>query len=604
MKIDLQNAVNKYKKTTSIYNAINEAIVNSIQANASKIVVKIVPTNDADLYGQYLLASVSIEDDGDGFNEVNRKSFLTYLSRHKQEEGCQGIGRLSYLKSFEKVHILSKQNKEQVDFDFTTELDEAKIQSKLIEDETKKTIITLEKPINDIKYDLDKTYQEIYNHIYPFLFLRKKDCEIIINDDYKKITRDDVKNIQVENFVVNEKDQPINLALFYRFEKSDKAILDDFLCINSRPMKSFKHKPLQITLNKREGYHITFLLESDWFNKQSNSFHNIDIEEDAEEEIQESLFKNKDVKKEWLDVKEKVKQILNELLNKEFPELEKENAKKISDLKEKYLHYADYIESSNVGFVTEKKILDNAYEKMRDQEEKVINSSNPSEEDINKCVNTSLIAYILHRQRIIEKLQELKHTEIEKKIHNLFLEKGLEGYEERQVPLDKNNLWLLDDKFMSYTYIASEKAISTFLDSAGLEKNASNEEMDIVLYSNSQEKKKAVIVELKKLTANYKENGTGINQLFNYSAQLSDAGIKELYLYLIAEIDDKFRRQLVSKEGFKKIFSHEGEVYQRSYDDNNAYIQIISPNVIIADAAARNKTFLEIIKNFKKIKET
>ena len=179
----------------------------------------------------------------------------------------------------------------------------------------------------------------------------------------------------------------------------------------------------------------------------------------------------------------------------------------------------------------------------------------------------------------------------------------MEGYEERQVPLDKNNLWLLDDKFMSYNYIASEKAISTFLNCAGLEKNSSNEEMDIVLYSNSQEKQKAVIVELKKLTANYKENGTGINQLFNYSAQLYDAGIKELYLYLIAEIDDKFRRQLVSKEGFKKIFSHEGEVYQRSYDDNNAYIQIISPNVIIADAAARNKTFLKIIKNSKKIRE-
>jgi hypothetical protein len=602
MKTDLQNAVNKYKKN-SIYHAINEAIVNSIQANASKIVVKIVPTNDADLYGQCCLSSVSIEDDGDGFNEVNRKSFLTYLSRHKQEQGCQGIGRLSYLKSFEKVHILSKQNKERVDFDFTTELDETKIQPKSIEDETKKTIITLEKPIDDIKYDLDKTYQEIYNHIYPFLFLRTKDCEIIINDDYKKITRDDVKNIQVEKFVVNEKDQPINLALFYRFEKSDKAILDDFLCINSRPMKCFKHKPLGIKLNKKEGYHITFLLESDWFNKQSNSFHNIDIEEDVEEEIQESLFKDKDVKKEWSDVKNKVEQILNELLNKEFPELEKENAKKISDLKEKYLHYADYIESSNVGFVTEKKILDNAYEKMRDQEEKVINSSNPSEEDINKCVNTSLIAYILHRQKIIEKLQELKHTEIEEKIHNLFLEKGLEGYEERQVPLDKNNLWLLDDKFMSYNYIASEKAISTFLNCAGLEKNSSNEEMDIVLYSNSQEKQKAVIVELKKLTANYKENGTGINQLFNYSAQLYDAGIKELYLYLIAEIDDKFRRQLVSKEGFKKIFSHEGEVYQRSYDDNNAYIQIISPNVIIADAAARNKTFLKIIKNSKKIRE-
>ncbi|NBV06400.1 MAG: hypothetical protein EBS06_04075 [Proteobacteria bacterium] len=124
--------------------------------------------------------------------------------------------------------------------------------------------------------------------------------------------------------------------------------------------------------------------------------------------------------------------------------------------------------------------------------------------------------------------------------------------------------------------------------------------MDIVLYSNEQERKRAVILELKKLTANYKENGTGINQLFNYSVQLYGAGVKELYLYLIAEIDDKFRIQLVSKEGFKRIFSHEGEVYQNSYPDFNAYIQIISPNAIIADANARNKTFLDIIKSSKK----
>jgi hypothetical protein len=109
-----------------------------------------------------------------------------------------------------------------------------------------------------------------------------------------------------------------------------------------------------------------------------------------------------------------------------------------------------------------------------------------------------------------------------------------------------------------------------------------------------------VILELKKLTANYKENGTGISQLFNYCTQLYAAGIKELYLYLLAEIDDKFRLQLTSERLFKRVFSHAGEVYQNSYNDFNAYIQIISPDAIIADAAARNKTFLDIIKNSKK----
>ena len=70
-------------------------------------------------------------------------------------------------------------------------------------------------------------------------------------------------------------------------------------------------------------------------------------------------------------------------------------------------------------------------------------------------------------------------------------------------------------------------------------------------------------------------------------------------LTFIVEIDDKFKRVMISERGFNKVFSHEGEVYQRSYDDINAYIQIISPDAIIADAAARNKTFLDIIKKSK-----
>ena len=290
--------------------------------------------------------------------------------------------------------------------------------------------------------------------------------------------------------------------------------------------------------------------------------------------------------------------LLEKLLNNEFPELKKENSDKINNLKEKYPHYADYIENSNVGFVDEKQVLDNAYKKAFAEEQKLENK-NTSIEEVKKCVSNDLIRYILHRQKIIEKLQELKGATIEKEVHNLFLEQGLEGTESRQVPLDKNNLWLLDDKFMSYSYIASEKAISTFLKKVELEKNGSNDRMDIVLYSNDPERKRVVMLEMKKLSANYLENGEGITQLFQYSSQLYDAGIKELYLYLIAKIDDKFRRVIISERGFNKIFSHEGEVYQRSYDHINAYIQIISPDAIIADAAARNKTFLDIIKKSK-----
>ena len=601
MKTDLTRAIDNYKKS-SIFDSINEAIVNSIQASATKIKITIHASKSSQsdlLEEREFISSVEIKDNGDGLNKSNRESFLTYLSSHKKNQGCKGIGRLSYLKTFKKVHISSKQNNELVAFDFTPELNEDKLNPKEIIYNEKETIITLKNPVEDVKYDLEKAYNEIYDHIYPFLFLNEKDCEIIINND-KKITRDDVKNIENVKFKIikeiNAQEKCFEFNLWYRFRKCERTSLDDFLCINSRPTKRFSNKQLQLKLNEKNGYQITFLLESDWINQKSNQFHDIKIEEDEDEENDNNqMFP--DIS--WKEVRKNLSIEIEKLFNKHFPELQMENSKKINDLKEKYPHYADYIESSNVGFVDEKQLLDNAYKQARKEEQK-LESKNASIEDVKKCVSNDLIRYILHRQKIIEKLQELKNTKIEKEVHNLFLEQGLEGTEERQIPLDKNNLWLLDDKFMSYSYIASEKAISTFLQKVGLEKNGSNEEMDIVFYSNDKEKQRVVILEMKKLTANYKENGTGINQLFNYTVQLFGAGVKELYLYLIAEIDDKFRTSLTGKDNFTKIFSHQGEVYQNSYPKFNAYIQIISPDAIIADAAARNKTFLDIIKNSKK----
>ena len=185
MKTDLTRAIDNYKKS-SIFDSINEAIVNSIQASATKIKITIHASKSSQsdlLEEREFISSVEIKDNGDGLNKSNRESFLTYLSSHKKNQGCKGIGRLSYLKSFKKVHISSKQNNELVAFDFTPELNEDKLNPKEIIYNEKETIITLKNPVEDVKYDLEKAYNEIYDHIYPFLFLNEKDCEIIINNE-------------------------------------------------------------------------------------------------------------------------------------------------------------------------------------------------------------------------------------------------------------------------------------------------------------------------------------------------------------------------------------------------------------------------------------
>lgn len=561
MKTDLTSAVKNYKKS-SIYDSINEALVNSIQAGATKIEVDFTLKSANEIFSREFVSSVKIKDNGDGFNEGNRKSFLTYLSRHKEKQGCQGIGRLSYLKTFQKVHISSKQNRELVEFDFTTELSEDKLKPKKITADTKETIIQMITPIDkdgkpiNINYDLEKTYSEIYNHLYPFLFLYDKSCEIIINNN-KRITSDDVKDIEEVKFritkTVNGNDKSADFILWYRFKQSDKPILDDFLCVNKRPTKRFSHKPLQLKINEKESSQITFLLESDWINQQANQFHDLEIEDESEEN---QIFPEIS----WKEVKKRLSIEVANLLNKEFPELEADNNKKIEELKEKYPHYADYIENNNVGFVDEKQLLDNAYKQARIEEQK-LESKNTSIEEVKKCVSNDLIRYILHRQKIIEKLSELSSNKenLEKTIHDLILKKGLDGFDYSPVKIEENNIWLIDDKFMTYDYVASNKQIQTILPNCGLERD-SQDAPDIAIYVPDKDGvKKMVLIELKKFTATDYENGKGVMQLRNYSKLITDSGVSEAYLYLLAEMDNKdFRGQLEDTFHFKKYSPKKG----------------------------------------------
>ncbi|MCX9063903.1 ATP-binding protein, partial [Citrobacter portucalensis] len=48
-----------------------------------------------------------IEDNGCGFNDINFNSFQTLDSDHKIDKGCRGVGRLIWLKVFDKVNISS-----------------------------------------------------------------------------------------------------------------------------------------------------------------------------------------------------------------------------------------------------------------------------------------------------------------------------------------------------------------------------------------------------------------------------------------------------------------------------------------------------------------
>ncbi len=119
--LDVNSVIEDCKKV-SICDAVNEAILNSIQANASDIKVKFTTIKDNEL--SYKIKSIEIIDNGEGFNDENIKHFSTLYTKNKKEKGCKGYGRVYYKKAFEAVEISSfnsNKNNEKVNFVFTND---------------------------------------------------------------------------------------------------------------------------------------------------------------------------------------------------------------------------------------------------------------------------------------------------------------------------------------------------------------------------------------------------------------------------------------------------------------------------------------------------
>lgn len=101
-----------------------EAVVNSIHAieeagitaDQGKIIVEIVRNGQSSLninankLGRDPVEDIvgfKIIDNGIGFNDVNMESFKTLDSEHKADKGCRGVGRLMWLKVFDRVSVKS-----------------------------------------------------------------------------------------------------------------------------------------------------------------------------------------------------------------------------------------------------------------------------------------------------------------------------------------------------------------------------------------------------------------------------------------------------------------------------------------------------------------
>lgn len=624
---DISSRVNQY-------DVLFEAITNAIHANATNIKCHL-NTNDNLLndgekeIGSIKVDTIKVVDNGDGLTDDNYKSFSKYRTVYKKALGCKGVGRFVFLKLYEFAIYNSQlhniQEKRTIKFDINFDTDDLRTESVDVEKNNTEIVLTkltkqyfdIDKKIDRrIELDLHKIREKVLMNLIPTLFFYKqKGSEITIDfiDEYNnisvKISPEDIPNFIKKTFEVKNKDGNVFKFHLHHIIKKEVGNMNAYYCANNRTVCDFEKQELKFSMPY--GYSGFMLLESEYFNEKVNNERNDFDIFPVRTDLVSTL--------SWEMINTELKKEIAELVKKGVPETKKINKEKLQQIQNERPYLVQYIESEDIemaGFLDKRVIIEKAKKSFDLAKEKVlINASKKefSDEELNDAIQLAqneLVSYINDRVIVIEKLKNLvdKSEKVEAVIHNLFMEMQTN---DDYYSVGKNNLWLLDDRFTTYSFAASDNRIREVLKGID-EENGDTQILDdrpdlSLFFSHNPHKPgrlKSVLVEIKPFDYASKPDRkkfAGIQQLIDYVKAFKEKEkIEEVSAYLITEIDSKLDERLTDND-FTKLFSLENPIYHRFYQGAGISIFVISASTLIKDAEARNKVFLDIIKKQTKL---
>lgn len=618
MLINLSNAIKKFYPNPVLEQVYFEAIANSIYANATEIELLI----EIESYSKPETLKMTIIDNGDGFNEDNFKRFGKLLETEDSEH--KGLGRLVFINYFKKVDISSVFANKKREFLFTENFEgkenEFKIEDTDI-DESKTVLQFSEYSKKEVyKYDYLKPKaisKAIELHFFPLFHQFKKDkkeLKITISLDTKEPNTDkefyndkqqiivkEIPKLEYLKFPIKHLSLFDEMELYYSIKKANtETSIITAICADNRTI------PLDIVTKENipQGYEIIFLFYSKFFNgKVNSSRQKLDVDTYV-----------------WKTIKSILISQINSILNEKIPSIKKRNEKIKNDLENKYPHYYGLFDETSIGLINKEKTLEIAQKKFFQAQKKILETTNLDDDQYEQAIGISsrlLAEYILYRNIIIQKLKKIDKSKNEDEIHNLIVPKSskLKG---KNVIKDiyTSNVWLFDDKFMTYSTILSEQTMDTLIQEITQDDQKSNEKgrPDIsMIFSDNPEKDNGkvdvVIIELKKLDlklAKREELRSQFKQRARRLLKYYPDKIQRIFFYGIIDFDKEFERSL-REDGFIPIFSEEGQIFygrqQVIYDDENSIereqfidITLLSFKAFWKDAERRNSTFLKILK--------
>lgn len=516
---------------------IYESIVNSIislektEQDDKKIEVIIERLPDKNeqlnLFGKNpaIIKNVTIIDNGEGFTEENFSSFKKPFSKVNKKYGCKGIGRFTILALFERMDIISifQENdqwyRRSFSFDAKHEIynenfesltGEHKLQTKviLVDCKNKQLMPYTAKNAEDIaKGIMDHCFIYYLSGNLPQISVNEKNAEgkwesLSVNNYFELESKDKEKD-----FFIRE--EAFKLYVVKTDQVSNRKYNYVSFCANSRKVGGKRELSkvdslyaYPITENGKSKYIDVYVVSSyldAHVNNQRTGFkipesnNDVLFSDDLDISIEEimravakevaSLYQSYAIETQKRNIRE-----VKEYITKSAPQyrsfiyrkdvLEAIPPNLSDEKKDEYLHKIAYQENQKVEekidkFINQKEVTDYAIKEI------VASIKDKTGYDSDK-----LAEYVFRRKAIIrlfEKMLDQNENgryETESMIHNLIFPMGLTN---RELEYQYHNLWLLDDRFSTFRFIASDKPITSW------SQIKSSKEPDIILINREKD---------------------------------------------------------------------------------------------------------------------
>lgn len=593
-----------YKGGVSARDVIREALTNSIHAGSKQISVdlhfsekqqELTPGTEE----RRVLETITIVDDGEGFTPENLNFFDEVCTGHKDSIGGKGVGRLAFLKYAKSVKIRSQLSSELVEFDYTPEfkLDDVK---KSAADGAVSTSITLMELKEKINTQVTKLVNAICDDLRLLLFLKHQAGHSITLkfthnsrqpfDDNFTFSGEAIKAELTREFEFL--DQKFNCYLF-RDEPPRKGIVA-MLCADELCIEEY-------VISKRFDIcrHLIFVT-SDYFNQRSN------IERQRLElpKTDEDVDMVSPISREKLTprIHEECMKMIDEAAEGDVDQFKNQNVDKLKK-------YYPFIKLDSLGGNASLLDADEVVKTYRAQQARredqlidALESGRPvSWDDVSHLASEDLARFIVHRALVIDSLAKMPPSSAEDALHNAILPKRTDGSEIRE-----NNVWLVDDKFLSYSNIYSDETLAKIIEEVGQSVAEKQQRRpDVAAFFSKDDENhpnKLVIIEFKKPSADIFENSKALMQCRLYASELADriSTVLEVFAFSVVEIDDAFYRDM-KQTGFKDVFSLNDRVVYNDYkigstSDIPLHLYVMPASALIKDAKARNRVFEEVLQ--------